>query len=163
MEYFRLLAALVTVVFRDLAYSQGPSSVASHVFDGMLFVTCAGTPRRRGWGSGVACALLDVICMLNCFRALTWTLFLAPRLIIGSVYKQLNEKMKVRLRSLGWIEIESVVVRSLVIECGIREGTLFIGGGGGGGWGFRGEGHQWNFGLMGEGFKSLKVRGGSCF
>ena len=35
----------------------------------------------------------------------------------------------------------------------IREGTLFIGGGGGGGmrWWFRGEGHQWNFGVMGEG------------
>ena len=44
----------------------------------------------------------------------------------------------------------------------IREGTLFIGGGGG--WGFRGEGHQWNFGVMGEvkAFKFLKVRGASC-
>ena len=32
------------------------------------------------------------------------------------------------------------------------KGTLFIGGGGGRmGWGFRGEGHQWNFGVMGEG------------
>ena len=53
----------------------------------------------------------------------------------------------------------------------VREGTLFIGkgggrgGGGGGGesvgWGFRGEGHQWNFGVMGEGrgFKIFESQG----
>ena len=29
--------------------------------------------------------------------------------------------------------------------------SLGGGGGVGGGWGFRGEGHQWNFGVMGEG------------
>ena len=36
------------------------------------------------------------------------------------------------------------------------EGTLFIGGGVDS-WGFRGEGHQWNFGVMGKGTRLLNL------